>query len=81
MNFLANPISASTDQGLTRCKHHLISPAQQSHKKATSGFPGWLNGEESTHQCRRQGFDPWSGRIPQAAEQLGLCATTTEPVL
>ena len=26
-------------------------------------------------------FKPWSGKIPHAAEQLSLCATTTEPVL
>ena len=25
------------------------------------------------------GFEPWSGKIPHAAEQLGPCATTTEP--
>ena len=28
------------------------------------GFPWWLSGEESTCQCRRHGFDPWSGKIP-----------------
>ncbi|XP_073657615.1 interleukin-2 receptor subunit alpha isoform X2 [Tursiops truncatus] len=27
------------------------------------------------------GFDPWSEKIPQAAGQLSLCATTTEPAL
>ena len=26
-------------------------------------------------------FDPWSGKIPHAAKQLSLCATTTEPAL
>ena len=30
-------------------------------------------------QCRGHGFEPWSGRIPHAAEQRSLCATTTEP--
>ena len=30
-------------------------------------------------QCRGHGFDPWSGKIPHAAEQLSPCATTTEP--
>ena len=25
------------------------------------------------------GFEPWSRKIPQAAEQLSPCATTTEP--
>ena len=27
------------------------------------GFPWWLSGKESTCQCRRHGFDPWSGKI------------------
>ena len=31
-------------------------------------------------QCRRHGFEPWSGKIPHAAEPLSPCATTTEPV-
>ena len=39
--------------------------------------------EETKHkiymsQCR---FEPWSGKIPHGAEQLGPCATTTEPAL
>ena len=32
-----------------------------------SGFPRWLNGEESTCQCRRRrscGFNPWVEKIP-----------------
>ena len=27
------------------------------------------------------GFDPWSGKIPRATEQLSPCAKTTESVL
>ena len=27
------------------------------------------------------GFEPWSGKIPHAAEQLSPCATTTESAL
>ena len=27
---------------------------------------------------KAHGFDPWSGKIPHAAEQLSPCATTTE---
>ena len=27
------------------------------------------------------GFEPWSGKIPHAAEQLSPCAITTEPEL
>ena len=42
--------------------------------------PWWLSGKESACQCRRHGFDPWSGRIPHAREQLNL-GTTAEPVL
>ena len=45
------------------------------------GLPWWRSGWESACQCRGRGFDPWPGRIPHAAEQLGPCATTTEPVL
>ena len=29
------------------------------------GLPWWLSGKESTCQCRRHGFDPWVGKIPQ----------------
>ena len=29
------------------------------------GFPGSSSGKESTCQCRRHGFDPWSGRSPE----------------
>ena len=30
-------------------------------------------------QCRGHGFDPWSGKIPDASGQLILCPATTEP--
>ena len=43
------------------------------------GFPWWHSGWESACQCRGHGFEPWSGRIPHATEQLGPWATTTEP--
>ena len=33
-------------------------------------FPGGL--------VVKNGFDPWSGKIPHAVEQLSLCTTTTE---
>ena len=44
-----------------------------------AGLPWWRSGWESACQCRGHGFEPWSGRIPHAAEQLGPWATTTEP--
>ena len=41
----------------------------------------WLSSKESACQCRRHGFDPWSEKIPYAAEQPSPSATTTELVL
>ena len=49
-------------------------------KKSKHGLPWWRSGWESACQCRGHGFEPWSGRIPHAAEQLGPWATTAEPV-
>ena len=43
------------------------------------GLPWWRSGWESACQCRGQGFEPWSGKIPHAAEQLGPWATIAEP--
>ena len=43
------------------------------------GLPWWLSGWESACQCRGHGFEPWSGKIPHAVEQLGPWATITEP--
>ena len=42
-----------------------------------SGLPSWLSGEEFSCRCRRHGFDPRSGKIPYALEQISLCATAT----
>ena len=50
-------------------------------RKTKQGLPWRLSGKESACQCRRHGFDPWSGRIPHAAEQLSPCTTATEPVV
>ena len=43
------------------------------------GLPWWRSGWESACQCRGHGFEPWSGRIPRAAERLGPWATIPEP--
>ena len=48
-------------------------------KKRKGGLPWWRSGWESACQCRGCGFEPWSGKIPHAAEQLGPWATITEP--
>ena len=45
------------------------------------GLPCWLIGKESTCQCRRYEFNPWSRKNPHATEQINLGATTVEPVL
>ena len=39
------------------------------------GLPWGLSGKESSCQCRRHGFYPWSGKIPHTTEQLSPCAT------
>ena len=44
------------------------------------GLPWWPSGEESSLQCGGHRFNFWSGKIPCAAEQLSLCAVTTEHV-
>ena len=49
--------------------------------KGTPGLPWWRSGWECACQCRGHGFEPWSGKIPHAAEQLGPWATITEPAL
>ena len=40
-------------------------------KNPELGLPWWCSGWESACQCRGHGFEPWSGKIPHAAEQLG----------
>ena len=45
------------------------------------GLPWWLSDKESSCWYRRCWFDPWSGEIPWATEQLSRWATTVEPVL
>ena len=51
------------------------------HIKTGKGLPWWRSGWESTCQCRGHRFEPGSGKVPHAAEQLGPCATAAEPVL
>ena len=45
------------------------------------GLPWWVNGKESSCQCRRHVFNPRPGNIPHAMKQQILCTTTIEPVL
>ena len=56
--------------------HKLAGLKTQSYR-----HPQWLGGKESACHCKRHRFDTWVRKIPHAAEQLNLCATTTDPVL
>ena len=44
-------------------------------------FPGGTVVKNPPANAGDTGSIPWSGKIPHAAEQLSLCATTTEPAL
>ena len=55
-------------------------PLKSVNRSMILGLSCWLSGKECTCQCWRHRFDPWSGKIPHAAEQLSLCTTTTEPM-
>ena len=59
----------------------LYHPELQKHTKMISGFPGGSVVKTLPGQCRRQVFNPWSGKIPHTSEQLSPWATTTEAVL
>ena len=48
---------------------HDISKSNHN-KKTVMGLPLWPRGSESACQCREHGSDPWSRKIPHAAEQL-----------
>ena len=63
-------------QGLPWSPHLSEHP----HKLTIWGLPWWFSGKESACQCRRRGFNPWSGRIPHTSEQVSPHTTTTEPV-
>ena len=47
--------------------------------KTKDRLPWWRSGQESACRCREHRFEPWSGKIPRAAEQLRPCSTTTKP--
>ena len=49
-------------------------------KRILRGFPAGSVGEESACQCRRCRFNPWSGKIPHAAERRSPWATSIEPM-
>ena len=49
--------------------------------KLSGRLPWWSSGKDSACEHRGHRFNPWSGKIPHAMEQLSVCATTTEPAL
>ena len=55
---------------------------QKTEYKQEKWVSWWFSGEESTCQCRKHGFDPWSRKgIPEplvAAKQLSMWATAPE---
>ena len=61
--------------GTALCALHIVG----THLNLMRGLPWWRSGWESACRCRGHGFEPWSGGIPHAVEQLGPWATTTEP--
>ena len=49
-------------------------------EKGVSGFPGGAVLKNLPANAGDR-FEPWSGKIPHAVEQLSPCTTTTEPAL
>ena len=72
-----SPKWALSEELLKKKKRHLSAEII---KDDPWGLPWWRSGWESACQCRGHGFEPWSGKIPHATEQLGPCAAITEPV-
>ena len=73
-------IKSMVNQTILRIRFLLSSSSKRKNQKIQGqGLPWWCSGWESACQCRGHGFEPWSGRIPHAAEQLGPWATITEP--
>ena len=80
-------LTGKSSMAVTAYTNFLVCPKPfQSHpnlswqsKLSSLELPWWSSGWTSACQCGGHRFDPWSGKIPQAAEQLSLCATTDEP--
>ena len=71
-----NPLQYSclaipTDRGGWWATVHVVTQSQTQQSNWTAaiiyssrGLPWWLSGKESTCQCRRYQFEPWSQKIP-----------------
>ena len=63
-------------------KHASFCTAKETiNKMKRQGFPGGTVVENPPVNAGDTGFEPWSGKIPHAVEQLCPCTTTTEPAL
>ena len=62
----------------SQLKRVLAAPSDSKTRTGVSLVAQWI---KSAYQCRGHGFDPWSGKISLAAEQLSLRFTTIEPEL
>ena len=51
----------------------------ESEQSNQTGLPWWYSREELACQCRGQGFNPWSRKIPHAMEQLSPNAQLLSP--
>ena len=66
-----------------RTKVNKLPPWESNKKgeiKPISGLPWWPKGLRICLLMQRHGFDPWSGKILQAAALLSQCVRTTELV-
>ena len=72
-------ISATDDRTNATIVGHIYASSSLKFRKL--GLPWWSSGWKLTLQCRRQRFNPWSGRIQHATKLLCLWATTTELLL
>ena len=68
------PLTVSKNQS------YLVTANQKSVQKWKMGLAWGYSAWESACPCRGQGFDPRSGKIPQAAGQLSQGSPTTEPM-
>ena len=65
---------------MTPFKNHFFKATNALNQNIRLGLPQWLSAKESTCQHRKHWFNPRSRKSPHVAEQLSLCAATTEPV-
>ena len=57
------PLQYSGLENSTDCRVYGVAKRQTLLSNFHFHFPWWLNGEESTCQCKRRGFNPWVRKI------------------